>query len=56
MEGRSMTVIQLVRKLLACDNLNAMVTLGEGAGPVGPITETINGFVILDPKRPEGSS
>lgn len=46
-----MTVRELIDKLLDYD-MTAVVTVGKGCGPVGGLTGTVNGFVIIDPVRP----
>lgn len=45
-----MTALELAIALLQCDNLNSIVTVGKGCGPVEHLTETVNGFVIIDPR------
>jgi hypothetical protein len=46
-----MTVKELITALLDCE-MAATVTLGHAPGPLGILTPTINGYVILDRAEP----
>ena len=52
----TVTVRQLIERLSMCDNLDAVVTLGTAPGCFEKVTETVNGYVILDCVDPDGAS
>jgi hypothetical protein len=51
----AMTVTELIWRLDYCPP-DAVVTLGTAPGPLSKVTETVNGYVILDCADPEGGT
>jgi hypothetical protein len=47
-----MTVRELIERL-SSESPDALVTIGYGPGPLGTVTGTINGYIILDAHKRE---